>query len=75
MLDGAIDVSTCRPRDLALQQAAGFQTALESYVQDCVDSTDSCFLGDSVDAGLARISDFLADDRDRAAAGGRVTAS
>ena len=37
----------------------GFETALRSYVQNCVDSTDSCFLGDSVEEGLARIEQFL----------------
>ncbi|MGZ6744778.1 MAG: alpha/beta hydrolase [Nocardioides sp.] len=58
VLDGAVDLSL-GPKALALQQAAGFQTALESYVQNCVDTTDSCFLGDSVAAGLTRIQDFL----------------
>ena len=37
---------------MALEQAEGFETALRAYVQNCVDSTDSCFLGDSVDEGL-----------------------
>jgi pimeloyl-ACP methyl ester carboxylesterase len=60
VLDGAVALDLS-PRDLALQQAAGFQTALESYVQDCVDGDDPCFLGDSVDAGLQRVSDFLTD--------------
>lgn len=60
VLDGALDLDIS-PSDLALQQAAGFQTALEAYVQNCVDSTETCYLGGSVDAGLARISRFLAD--------------
>jgi hypothetical protein len=44
---------------MALEQAQGFETALRSYVQNCVDSTDSCFLGDSVDDGVDRIQRFL----------------
>ena len=31
------------------QQAEGFETALRAYVQNCPDSTDNCFLGDTVD--------------------------
>jgi pimeloyl-ACP methyl ester carboxylesterase len=58
VLDGAIDVSL-DVRDLALGQAEGFETALRAYVEDCVENIDSCFLGDSVEEGLARISDFL----------------
>ncbi|WP_300641530.1 alpha/beta hydrolase [Nocardioides sp.] len=57
VLDGAVDVSLSS-RDLTLGQAAGFQRALEAYVGACVDAGD-CFLGDSVDAGLQRIADFL----------------
>lgn len=58
VLDGAVDLRIT-PRELSLQQATGFQTALEAYVGHCVDTTESCFLGDSVAAGLQRISDFL----------------
>lgn len=58
VLDGAVDLSV-GARTLALEQAAGFETALRAYVQNCVDGTDSCFLGDSVEGGLARISSFL----------------
>lgn len=57
VLDGAVDVSLSS-RELTLGQAAGFQRALEAYVADCVEGGD-CVLGDSVDAGLQRISDFL----------------
>ena len=73
VLDGAVDVSL-DPRSLALDQAAGFETALRAYVQNCLDSTDNCFLGDSVDEGLATISDLLDGDRGGAAAGGRPRA-
>ena len=45
VLDGAVDLSL-GARELALQQAQGFETALRAYVGDCVDDGD-CFLGDS----------------------------
>ncbi|GAA2139394.1 alpha/beta hydrolase [Nocardioides koreensis] len=59
VLDGAVDLSI-GPRELALEQAGGFETALRAYVQNCLDETDSCFLGDTVDEGLQTISTFLA---------------
>ena len=59
VLDGAVDLSI-GPRELALEQAGGFETALRAYVQDCVDHTDGCFLGSSLDEGLAKISALLA---------------
>ena len=59
VLDGAVDVSL-GSRQLSLDQAAGFERALRSYVQNCLDSTDSCFLGDTVDEGVAAISDLVA---------------
>ncbi len=58
VLDGALDL-TLSPRELALQQAAGFQTALEAYVANCVETTDSCFLGESVEEGLDTIEQLL----------------
>lgn len=58
VLDGAVDISLTS-RDSSLQQAAGFETALRAYVDNCVETTQSCFLGDSVDEGLAKIGDFL----------------
>ncbi|MEP9362548.1 alpha/beta hydrolase [Nocardioides sp. CN2-186] len=57
VLDGAIDLSL-GTLELGLQQAAGFETALTSYLQHCVDA-GSCFLGDTAEAGSARITDFL----------------
>jgi pimeloyl-ACP methyl ester carboxylesterase len=59
VLDGAVDVSLTS-REQALEQAAGFETALRAYVQDCVDEGD-CVLGDSLDAGLDRIKRLLDD--------------
>ena len=58
VLDGAVDVSL-DAKSTALEQAEGFETALRAYVQNCLDSTDNCFLGDTVDEGLATISELL----------------
>ncbi len=58
VLDGAVDPAA-DPREEALVQAEGFETALRAYVANCLDVTDSCFLGDSVDEGMQRIRDLL----------------
>ena len=58
VLDGAVDVSL-DAQSLALEQAAGFETALRAYVQHCLDTTDNCFLGDTLDEGLATITGLL----------------
>lgn len=57
VLDGAEDPALTT-RQSALHQAAGFETALRSYVGACV-AKGSCFLGSSVSAGLAKISGLL----------------
>jgi len=57
VLDGATDPALSY-RQSVLNQAGGFQLALESYIQDCVDGGD-CFLGDTVQEGLDRISGLL----------------
>lgn len=57
VLDGAVD-PTLAGRESSLQQAEGFETAIRAYVEDCVDGS-GCFLGDSVEEGLARIEDFM----------------
>ncbi|GAA1914100.1 alpha/beta hydrolase [Nocardioides lentus] len=57
VLDGGLDPSL-DSRALALGQAGGFQTALEAYVGSCVEDGD-CVLGDSVEEGLASITDLL----------------
>ncbi|WP_139980198.1 alpha/beta hydrolase [Nocardioides litoris] len=57
VLDGATD-PTLDFRENALSQAAGFQTALNSYVDDCVAGGD-CFLGADREAGLATITSLL----------------
>ena len=59
VLDGAIDMSLSLMAD-NLQTARGFETALRSYVANCVDQGD-CFLGNSVDEGIERIQQFLAE--------------
>jgi pimeloyl-ACP methyl ester carboxylesterase len=58
VLDGGVD-PTLSVRDATLTQAEGFETALRAYVANCLEVTDSCFLGDSVDEGLGRIRGFL----------------
>ncbi len=57
VLDGAIDPSLTTEQ-FALVQAKGFETALRAYVADCVAQED-CFLGGTVDAGAARVREFL----------------
>lgn len=57
VLDGAVDLSLT-PRQQALGQAEGFETALRAYVEDCV-AQAGCPLGDSVEGGLQRLTDFL----------------
>jgi pimeloyl-ACP methyl ester carboxylesterase len=58
VLDGAVDTALSG-RELALGQAAGFETALRDYVRSCLEASEACFLGDSVDEGLASIRDLL----------------
>lgn len=57
VLDGAVD-PTLTAREQTLGQARGFETAIRAYAEDCVDSGD-CPLGDSVEAGLQRLTDFI----------------
>jgi pimeloyl-ACP methyl ester carboxylesterase len=57
VLDGAIDPSLSTMK-LNLVQAHGFEVALRAYVAHCVDQ-GGCFLGSTVDAGTARIRQFL----------------
>lgn len=59
VLDGATD-PTLDFRDNALSQAAGFQTALDAYVDNCV-AEGGCFLGADRAAALARIDQLLDD--------------
>ncbi|RNL81491.1 alpha/beta hydrolase [Nocardioides marmorisolisilvae] len=61
VLDGAVDPALSNT-ELSKQQGQGFETALRAYLKDCVDSGD-CFLGRTVDQGLARIKKLL-DDAD-----------
>lgn len=76
VLDGAVD-PTLDNRELALEQARGFQTALEAYVGSCVaegrETGDACFLGGSVAAGTDRIAALLeqVDAEPLPATGGR----
>ncbi len=58
MLDGAVDVSL-GTRQLTLQQAGGFQVALDAYAANCVNSDVGCFLGDTVPEVLHTVSALL----------------
>jgi pimeloyl-ACP methyl ester carboxylesterase len=58
VLDGAVDLSI-DSRQRSLEGAAGFEVALRSYVQNCVDEGD-CFLGETLDDGLRTIQDLIA---------------
>ena len=48
----------------ALEQAAGFETALRAYVAELRRRRDDCFLGDTVDEGLDRIQRRSSTDVD-----------
>ena len=67
VLDGAVDPSV-PTLEANLVQAKGFETALRAYVAACVDEGD-CFLGDSVEAGVERVQQFLSDLDQRPIAG------
>jgi pimeloyl-ACP methyl ester carboxylesterase len=59
VLDGAIDASASSV-EMNLVQAEGFQKALQAYVERCI-GKGGCYLGDTVDAAIGRIDEFLAD--------------
>ena len=56
VLDGAVD-PTLTNRELNLEQAAGFETALRAYAEDC--AADGCRLGDTADEVLESIRGFI----------------
>jgi pimeloyl-ACP methyl ester carboxylesterase len=58
VLDGAVD-PTLGLRASSLQQAAGFQRALDAYAANCIGSAEGCFLGNTVGAVEQRIKDLL----------------
>jgi pimeloyl-ACP methyl ester carboxylesterase len=59
VLDGAIDPAASSLQT-NLVQAHGFEVALRSYVANCV-NRGGCYLGSTVDQGIARIQKFLRD--------------
>jgi pimeloyl-ACP methyl ester carboxylesterase len=76
VLDGAVDVSLST-RAQTLQQAAGFQRALESYAANCVGASVDCFLGTSVPDALRTVStlvDHIAQQPLSAGGGRELTA-
>ena len=62
VLDGAIDPDASTV-EVNLVQARGFETGLRAYVAACVED-DDCFLGSTVEEGVARIQQFLRDVED-----------
>ena len=58
VLDGAIDPEL-GARASSLQQAHGFQTALDAYAANCVQSAGGCFLGKDVASVEQTIRSFL----------------
>ena len=58
MLDGAIDPSLSS-HDATLGQSEGFQTALQAYVRNCVESVSTCPLDGDVTRGMKQIGDLL----------------
>ncbi|MFS0701945.1 alpha/beta fold hydrolase [Cellulomonas sp. 179-A 4D5 NHS] len=61
VLDGALD-PTLGSDEVAAGQAAGFESALRAYVEDC-QAGKGCPLEGSVDEGLAAVADLLDDAR------------
>ncbi|MDR1799148.1 MAG: alpha/beta hydrolase, partial [Bifidobacteriaceae bacterium] len=59
VLDGALDLSLS-PEEHSLSQAAGFQQATETYVDDCLSDPASCPLTGPRDNALTQIHDLLA---------------
>lgn len=58
VLDGAVAQNI--PEEQAnVDQARGFQTALDAYLRDCLDK--GCFLGDDLGQAQRRLKDFLAE--------------
>ena len=58
VLDGAVD-PTLGTLASSVQQAGGFQRALDAYAADCIASSDGCFLGKTVPEVEQKISDLL----------------
>jgi pimeloyl-ACP methyl ester carboxylesterase len=58
VLDGAVD-PTIGTLASSVQQAAGFQRALDAYAANCIASSDGCFLGSTVPEVEQKISDLL----------------
>lgn len=59
VLDGALDPSMSND-DLVVGQAIGFENALRAYVEDC-QQDDACPLKGTLDQGLARVAQLVAD--------------
>ena len=58
VLDGAVD-PTLGTLASSVQQAGGFQRALDAYAANCIASSGGCFLGSTVPEVEQKISDLL----------------
>jgi len=58
VLDGAED-PTSSGFDISISQAAGFENALKSYLQDCVSGSD-CWFDGTADQALIKVQELLA---------------
>lgn len=58
VLDGALDPAL-PAEQTNVQQAGGFQTALDAYVDNCLSTSKSCFLGDTREQAEKRIADLF----------------
>ncbi len=59
VLDGAVD-PTEDPRESQIDQAAGFDVALDAYLEYCIDEGD-CPLGSDVDSARQRVVELFED--------------
>jgi pimeloyl-ACP methyl ester carboxylesterase len=76
VLDGAVDVSL-GTRASTIQQAAGFQRALDAYAANCVSGSAGCFLGKNVaqvDQSISALLDRIAQHPLPTSDGRRLTA-
>ena len=58
VLDGAV-AQNISEEQAGVDQARGFQTALDAYLRDCLDK--GCFLGEDLQQAQGALRDFLAD--------------
>ncbi|WP_310913333.1 alpha/beta hydrolase [Lipingzhangella rawalii] len=63
VLDGAVD-PTLTNVQMSAQQASGFHTALEAFLEDCLDRADCPLSADTVPEGVDELGELIADARE-----------